>query len=264
MSWHYVAGFNIYMCISNIYLFPISPFEVLGVATTDRPCNYNDISYKALVSTRINFDLRRFKIIRRQKHAMTSTSSLWRRQCVMTSKVHDVKKTRHDVKKFVMMSKTRHAASKFFITSKTRHDAKKFVITSKTRHAVTWKVCYDDKNCVMTLNTSGLSKKSNILALILYFCDESFPSYQRLCVFHNIGDLDLWPIPVIYLQNAGIIPCYLHVNLCNNQPIFSEVIVWCRAADTQNHRHTYSDRQTPALQLPRFAKLTKEVMFLIW
>ena len=67
----------------------------------------------------------------------------------------------------------------------------------------------------------------------------SLPSYQRLCVFHNFGDPDLWPIPVIFLDNAGIVPSYLHIKFCNNRPTYIEVTLWHRVGT-----HRYTHRQT--------------------
>ena len=39
------------------------------------------------------------------------------------------------------------------------------------------------------------------------------PELSMIMCFHNFGDLDLRPIPVIVLNNAGIIPSYLHTIL---------------------------------------------------
>ena len=51
----------------------------------------------------------------------------------------------------------------------------------------------------------------NTLELIWHFYDVLFLSYWLLCVIHNFGDLDLWSLPVIFLNNADIIPGYLHI-----------------------------------------------------
>ena len=90
----------------------------------------------------------------------------------------------------------------------------------------------------MALNTVShkcLSKK--------YFYNStmaSFQSYQRLCVFHNFGGigLDLWPIPVIFIDNACIISGYLSfVTIC---PHLTK-LVWYRPADTHIHWHTHTN-----------------------
>ena len=54
--------------------------------------------------------------------------------------------------------------------------------------------------------------------------------------FYIFGDLVHWPIPVIVLDQQ---PPYRpsHIKLCNNRPIFNEVMVWYRAADTMTHTH---------------------------
>ena len=76
------------------------------------------------------------------------------------------------------------------MTSKTCHDVRKVFITSNTRHDV-------NKNH---------PDVPNIFEPILHFYDVPSQRYQRLCVFHKFGDFTIRPIPVISLDNVGIIP----------------------------------------------------------
>ena len=58
--------------------------------------------------------------------------------------------------------------------------------------------------------------------------------------FFSDLDFDRWPIPVIFLDNTGIIHSYLHIMLCSKRPRFNEVIVWYRVVNIQLHRHTHT------------------------
>ena len=42
--------------------------------------------------------------------------------------------------------------------------------------------------------------------------------------FYVFGEIDII-MPFLFIDNADIIPGYLHVRFCNNRPIFNEVIV---------------------------------------
>ena len=109
----------------------------------------------------------------------------------------------HDVKNFVIMSKSMES---ILWHQKVHHDVKKFVMTSKTRH--------DVKTFVMTA--------------------KSYFGTNYVFFLTNL----VWPIPVIFLDNSGIIPGYLHVAFCNNRPTFNEVMVSYRAAGGQTGTHT--------------------------
>ena len=77
-----------------------------------------------------------------------------------------------------------------------------------------------------------------------------------MCFFFTISlTLTFWPIHVIFLDNAGIRPGYLHIKFYKNRPTFNEVIVRYRTVDIHAHGHTHAYRQTPALQKPRFTRL---------
>ena len=65
--------------------------------------------------------------------------------------------------------------------------------------------------------------------------------FSTIVCFLNFGDLDLWPICMIFLDNACIIPGYLHMTFCNNRPTFNEVLMWYRAVDSQTHSHTHTN-----------------------
>ena len=106
-----------------------------------------------------------------------------------------------------------------------RHD----VILSEISNMVLGRLCY-----------------KNIVTSIWYLYDVSFLSYQRLCVLHNFGDLDLdlSAIPVMVLDNAGIIPSYLHIKFCDNTSTFNEVVMWYSAGDAHIYTDTHTDRQT--------------------
>ena len=41
---------------------------------------------------------------------------------------------------------------------------------------------------------------------------------------HKFSDFDIIPIPVIFLDNVGIIPGYLHIQFCSNRPTLNEVM----------------------------------------
>ena len=129
---------------------------------------------------------------------------------VMTSKV------RQDVKKFVMKSKR-----KFVIAWKGVSWRQKYVITSKghgvINYAVTYKFCYDVKNCVMDVTNFKSYLKCQIRFLFAFVLRIFWDHLTFMCrsrvmnnynVLHNCGDLDLvlGPMPVIFLDNAGIIP----------------------------------------------------------
>ena len=180
---------------------------------------------------------------------MTSQSLSWRQK---------VRKTCHDVKKFVMSSNTRHYVK---YTSKVRHDVKNTSWRQKDRHKVkntSWrqkhvmmsKTRHDIKHFIMTsTDTSWRQKLSHwrqqILTPIWHFYDVSLPSYQWLYV--KVSQFRWhWPWPLTYSSDiAKKIRYYTqlpHIKFCNNRPTYNEVTVWYRAADTQIHR------QTPALQ----------------
>ena len=81
-----------------------------------------------------------------------------------------VQRVRHDVKKCLMSSK------KFVMTSIARHDVNKIVILFK--------------NIMAQFYISTMCRPRVI---------------NDLCVFHKFCDLDLLSIPVIFLDNAGVI-----------------------------------------------------------
>ena len=92
---------------------------------------------------------------------------------------------------------------------KFRHYVKKYGKYIMTSKSASWrqKVCHDGKKLF----------------------------WYQLCFFPtNL----VWPIPVIFLDNSGIIPGYLHVAFCNNRPTFNEVMVSYRASGGQTGTHT--------------------------
>ena len=155
------------------------------------------------------------------RHDFKNTS--WLQKHVMTSNVgHDIKNMSWR-QKYAMTSKRSSC-----------HDSKMFVVTSKNTLCCK-KVCHDIKNTSWHENVRHDVKKfvmtwTNILIQILHSYDVSLPSYQRLCVFHTFVDLDLWPIPVIFCNNSGIIPGYPHVTMCNHHPTYNEVMVWYKCS----------------------------------
>ena len=72
-------------------------------------------------------------------------------------------------------------------------------------------------------------------------------SYGSNSDFYVFGDRDIWPILVIFLDNADTILGYLHIKLCNNKPAFNEVMVWYRAADISTEADSQTHK-TPTLQ----------------
>ena len=100
---------------------------------------------------------------RQQKYVMTSTCASWCQQ---------VWKVRHDVKNIVMTS------IGYVVTSK--------IASWRWKFSVLYKM--SNKRLIRL-------RFKNILALIWHWYDVSFPSYRRLCVFHNFGDLDLYLFP---------------------------------------------------------------------
>ena len=154
-----------------------------------------------------------------KKFIMTSKTCQNAKKFIITSKTH------HDVKKFVKTSKSSSWRQntpwrQIMVTASKIHET--YVMTSKTW---SWRqqVCCDIKGKLWRQNLrhdvknfqSYLKCKIRFLfAFVLRICwpppiwhlyNVSFPSYQRLCAFHNFGDLDLWqlikrhPVSILFI-----------------------------------------------------------------
>ena len=117
------------------------------------------------------------------------------------------------------------------MTSNVRFDVNKhewYVMTSKTS---SWRQKVRRDINVMMLKLLDKSKIPNTILVRLCFKTiwapiwhsyyVSFPSYRRLCVF-----LELWPIPVLFLDNADIISSFI-------------TMVWYSASHRQTHAHKH-------------------------
>ena len=163
----------------------------------------------------------------KERHDVKDTSKKYTMVSKGTSQLHHVVKVTSWCQKYVMTLKTyvmiimtlkSTAWGKSDVMTSTSTQWRQNVCCDITRYGMTQKMRLHVKTIQPYLKCQlrlflGISFRT-LLAPIWRFYDVSFPSYQRLCVFHNFSDLDLdlWPMPVIFLDNADIIPGYLHIN----------------------------------------------------